>query len=293
MKRETMIAVGVGGAVLAGGVLLASRRSGGSSVWGSSAFADWASMWPDMAPEPEKPPKTIDVTPDVQGLRDVDDLITRMAPLGAPMELRPLVLAQANSESGGNPLVGLGVPDPSRWPPWARPNLKASENMQRAETRAAERGYARNQEWADESPAPAGHWQFGSGGLFGFLPTTALYPLRRTDMLRSGEVDPWSVFDPWIGLALYFDYLRRIMRLPHWSRLPAEHRNAYALKRAGASLALMSDYQQAKDRSKRSARNLEKGLSRVGVPTSWASQPLTGVDWSGWDLEAVIRANPL
>lgn len=263
-------------------VPLILAAAGGVGVFFSAianARADVDATRPDP-PEPIETPS---------GLDHVRELFERMvSEFGAPAEILPLVLWQAMTESGGNPLVGLGEPDHPGWPEFARPNMKASASLQRAETRAAERGHDRNIEWASKSPAPASHWRFGSGGLFGFLPATALYPLRNKAILSSGEVRPHDVFDSYRAVAFYVDYIRRVMRLPHFRNLPRQHQNMLAIKRAGAALTFVKDYAEEKERSQSIRRKMERAASRLGVSESVFERPLD-VDWSAWDLSRTIQ----
>lgn len=290
MKKGTMIAAGVGVVGVGALIALTGRKASAASA------SPWAGInWPDMDDQirDAKPGESAgDYEPtNIGGLDGVRDMVTRMIPMGLPPEVEGLILMQAYTESRGNPDVGLGVPS-DRWPPYARPNLKASEAMQRAETRAAERGYERNQEWADRNPDPARYWQFGSGGLYGFLPTTALYWARDTPELASGELRPWDVFDPWRATVFYADYIRRVMLLPHFRNLPRQHQNPLAIKRAGAGLFLVKDYAEAEGRSQRIRTKFAKGSSSLGIPQSYATTPLSA-DWSGWDAMSVIQASPL
>ena len=290
MKRPGLI---LGAGVLGMGalILFGSRRSSAATAW------PWAALdWPDMEGEIRESQSGGDSGGDYQptnigGMAGVRDMVARLFALGLPPEVEPLILLQAYTESRGNPDVGLGLPNPDRWPPWVQPNVNASEALQRGETRAAERSYNRNREWADESPSPAGHWQFGSGGLYGLLPTTALYWARGTPELASGELGPWDVFAPWRSTVFYADYIRRVMALPHFRDLPAQHRNALAIKRAGASLALVRDYAEQQDRSRRIREKVARASSSLGIPQSYATAPLSA-DWSGWDAMRAIEADP-
>lgn len=230
---------------------------------------------------------------DEGGLQAVRNYALALVKLGMPAEVVPLIVFQAYTESRGNPLVGLGVPGP-RWPPYARPNLKAPESSQRAETRAAERGYRNNdttakKQWVRRSPVPALHWQFGSGGLYGLLPTSALYGIRSTDAFRSGEVGPWDVFDPWVATVLYADYVRRVMALPHFKNLPRQHQNLLAVKRAGAALTFIKDYAEREKKSQAIRRKMKRAAAAFGLSESVFTKPLS-TDWSGWDTIAAIRA---
>lgn len=249
-----------------------------------AALAAAASTGPRERPEPPEPVAT-------GGIKGVREIFDRMVAQGAPPDIVGLVLWQAMTESGGNPLVGLGTPSHKGWPSYARPNLKASAKVAASETAAARRAYEKeqNRKWASKSPVPKDHWTFGSGGLYGFLPITALYPLRGTAALESGEIAPHDVFDAYRATAMYVDYIRRVMRLPHFRDLPREHQNALAIKRAGAALTYVKDYKEETDRAKSIRRKMEKAARSLGLPESYFTNTLTA-DWSRWDLQKAIEA---
>jgi hypothetical protein len=184
--------------------------------------------------------------------------------------LRVMAVYQAHSESKGNNLVGLGIP--SRFPPWAKPNTRASAKLQNAEATAAEIGYDRNAKTYSKSPYPRSRWVFGSGGYFGLLPSTALAFLRGKPQASSPDFDPWDVFDPHRSCVAYADFVRRITRLGQWKDLPPSERNWLAVKRAGASLTTLTDWKAEGDRAKAIHAGFAKRLASIGVPASFARQ---------------------
>lgn len=205
------------------------------------------------------------------------DWASRVAAFMAPVadaagvpDLRVMAVYQAHSESKGNNLVGLGIP--SRFPVWAKPNLKASASLQGNEARAAEIAYDRNKATYGKSPYPRERWVFGSGGFFGLLPGTGLAFLRGKPQASSADFDPADVFDPHRSCVMYADYVRRITRLGQWQALPPSERNWLAIKRAGASLTVLADWQANGDRAKAIHAGVAKRLASIGVPASFARQ---------------------
>jgi len=256
-----LLLVGAGAAALlfAGG----RKRGGGGRAVGV----------PYSPPQPSSP-----------GMRGVRDQAQRVVDLGAPDWFVDMALLQAASESRGNNLVGLGVP--YLFPRWAEPNLKASENLQRGETEAAENIFARNREKYDQSPYPQEMWTFGSGGYYGLLPGSALgWSRDATDMnraLRPGLVHPYDVFDPFRSTVYYAAYVRGIMRNNAYQNLPPQHQNAYAIKRGGAALSLISDYQESKDRSKKIRERMDSRATFAGVSPAFLTKRLRLSDWGDW-----------
>lgn len=187
-------------------------------------------------------------------------------------DLTTMALYQAHSESKGNNLVGLGIP--SRFPSWAKPNLKASASLQDNEARAAEIAYDRNAKSYGASPYARERWIFGSGGYFGLLPGTALAFLRGKPEIASTDFDPWDVFDPHRSCVAYADYVRRITKLGQWQDLPPSERNWLAIKRAGASLTVLADWKAEGKRAQAIHAGVAKRLQSLGVNPSWARKPV-------------------
>lgn len=256
-----LLLVGAGAAALlfAGG----RKRSGGGRAPGV----------PYSPPQPSSP-----------GMRGVRDMAQRVVDLGAPDWFVDMALLQAASESRGQNLVGRGVT--YLFPRWAEPNLKASEASQINETEAAETIYARNREKYDQSPYPQEMWTFGSGGYYGLLPGAALGWARdSTDMnraLRPGLVHPYDVFDPFRSTVYYAAYIRGIMQNQGFKSLPDQYQNALAIKRGGASLALIKDYAEQQERSRKTRRNVESKLDFAGVSPAFLNQQLKWSDWRDW-----------
>lgn len=207
----------------------------------------------------------------------------------APAGFSRYALIQASSESRGNHLTGLGIP--SRFPSFSSPNLKASAGAQQAESAAAVRGYDRN-DWAKESPFPKNEWVFGSGGWYGFLPTTGVYAFRKSGLFASGELGPYAVFDKWASTVMLVDFVRRVRRSPQFQGMPEKHKNWLAIKRAGAGNKFIGDYKEIHSRSKAIRRRAEKYAASRGIPSSFLYRRVPEFD--GWtDAESAFLNGPI
>ena len=104
---------------------------------------------------------------------------------GVPDDVARFVAVVPVRETGGtfNPRVARGRAEGA--PPWARVNVDGSEAA------AALRGYERNVHKYPQGRIPA-HYTFGSGGLYGLLPSTALagWPADDAGIVRA---HPWHV----------------------------------------------------------------------------------------------------
>ena len=207
---------------------------------------------------------------------------------GAPRWAVDACLVQAHSESGGRPLVGLGTlstfPGSYRGQE-LRPNRKASKRLQDGEARAARIGYERNRRSYGQSPFPDRDWTFGSGGLYGLLPSTAFSAFRsgkNLGALARGELSPLDVFDPVRATGFYIEMCRRVTRTKQWAALPSQHRNGEALKRAGAALSLVGDYKLEKKRSRSIHENFARRVAGSGARRSYRGMVLQSSDFRGW-----------
>jgi len=246
-------------------------------------------------PDDEDPEREDDPPADIPGVPDRGfELVRQTAQLfvdyaGAPEWFADMCLVQAASESGGNPLVGLGVPEtfPKSYRGQAlQPNLRASRRLQEGETNAARRLYENERNRAyRQSPFDASAWTFGSGGLYGLLPATGLSFARRDPgfaALKAGELSPLDVFDPVRSTAMYANFVRYIVRTKAFGRLPRSERTVYAIKRGGAALSLISDWQDTKERSQKIRANMSKRIRSSGADRGFAATVLAGSDWSEW-----------
>jgi hypothetical protein len=101
-------------------------------------------------------------------------------------------------------------------------------------------------------------WCWGSGGWFGFLPSSALG--------RAGfyNLDPYSVKDPASSVAYITAFVHSIIKtfLP---KLPADQRNWLAVRRAMASLTTMYDWQENGETAKKVRARLAEFAVKAGV----------------------------
>lgn len=157
-------------------------------------------------------------------------------------------------------------------------------NSTASEAAAACRGYRRKADtlYADNL-YPEKDWCWGSGGWFGFLPSTAL--------AAEGfhNFDPYLVFDPEAQVAMFADFVRRIAR--NWfHRLPPDQRNWLAIRRFMAGNTVGLDWQEQKvlksdkdgvPRAVKTRERFEKALRETGVKPSFMYQRVRFKDWPG------------
>jgi hypothetical protein len=109
----------------------------------------------------------------------------------------------AYGESGLNPRTGLG--NPAQFPPGTQPNTRPSVALQMSEANAARIAYERNESWLGACPHPATAYSFGSGGLFGQLPTYAMAQFRGTSLECAS---PYLIFEPSFAIAAAYGFAR-------------------------------------------------------------------------------------
>jgi len=129
--------------------------------------------------------------------------------------------------------------------------------------RAARIGSTRSSRWSTAwAPLPA--YQWGSGGLYGFLPTTALSSC-------ASWCDPAWIFDPQISTLLLAEYARSIQR-NYLSRLPPEKRTWLAVRKSMAGLEYLYDVDDQLDASRRMRARFEARLSEAGFDPGLADR---------------------
>jgi hypothetical protein len=147
-----------------------------------------------------------------------------------------------------------------------------------SEAAAACRGYQRLQDSVyANNPYPAADWCWGSGGWFGFLPSTGLYaPGFRNE-------NPRLVFDPAASVAMFADFVRRVAT-GQLHKLPPDERNWLAVRRFMAGNTVGLDWQEQKvlnsdtdgiPRARKVRERLAKHLAAVGLSESVMYQPVT------------------
>lgn len=137
-----------------------------------------------------------------------------------------------------------------------------ARNESALESRQAEAGLdgALGRGFYEQNPSVVddrGAWTFGSGGWFGFLPSTAL--------AAGGRDGPWAqahpraIFDPVESIVMAADYAARILR--HYvSDLPAREQTWMALRRGWVRPALAADWQERNPRSIETRKRFERRL---------------------------------
>lgn len=154
----------------------------------------------------------------------------------------------------------------------------AAANETDSEKAAAKRGYegqirvygSRFQPIADSAPAAAFYEEFGSGGWFGLIPAYGLHAF--TGQAQIGDVHPYDVFDPWRSTVMMVAFGERLTNRGDWKNVPPGERNAYALKRGFAAGSLVDEPEHS--RSKKSAANVDRAMAALGIPASWAREPI-------------------
>lgn len=166
----------------------------------------------------------------------------------------------------------------------SRFNTRAA-NRSASEAAAARRGAERWPELVAASGYPLDAWSFGSGGWFGFLPSSALIEGKRKtfrfplDFVR--EVGPNGVFDPGVGVASAIAYARGLTQWPNfqgsWASLNVGWGNP---SRMGQPDAIAE-----------SARKLEDRAAKLGWPRGWAMDKVPALPArSAREYEALARA---
>ncbi len=211
-------------------------------------------------------------TPEVsgRGLDLVRELGTRG---GMTREQIDFLSFVAYGESGLQPDRGLGIP--SMFPPGTRPNTRASASLQQAEARAARVAYERNTGWLNSCGHPASHYEFGSGGLFAFLPTYALAQFKGTELACAS---PYEVFDPAFALAAAYGFARGLQQRSGYMGTVASLRSGWGWP------AGMDDMERIGKKSPKWRRHLRA----IGLPESWLME--RAPDFPRRDLSAMYRA---
>lgn len=127
-----------------------------------------------------------------------------------------------------------------------------------------------------DNPYGADAWCIGSGGWFGFLPSTGLFA-------RGFEnEDPALIFDPAASVAMFADFVRRVTR--HWPKFPPEHRNWLTIRRFMAGNTVGFDWREQKvlrsdkdgvPRATKIRLNFPKALSKAGLPEDFMYRTVT------------------
>jgi len=167
---------------------------------------------------------------------------------------------------------------------WESRGNSAAVNDSDSEAAAACRGYRRKADTLfANNPYPEQDWCWGSGGWFGFLPSSALAAEGFHDL------DPYLVLDPEAQVAMFAAFVRRVAR--NWfGKLPPEERNWLTIRRFMAGNTVGLDWQEEKvlksdtdgiPRARKTRERFVKSLKQVGVNPSFMYQRVRIKDWPG------------
>lgn len=181
----------------------------------------------------------------------------------------------------------------------SRGNLRPYEyeprNTTTSEAAAAGRAYdaAAKKGWypATRAAYPRRDWDWGSGGWYGLLPAYGLEAYKWTEKDITGRpLSPYDIFDAWRSTVMMHAFAQRVIA-NRFGKIPASERNAYALKRGFAAGSLVA--KPDADRSKKSAANLDKAMTKLGIPKQWALQPVPAAIGQSANYAAITNAGEL
>lgn len=136
-----------------------------------------------------------------------------------------------------------------------------------------------------DNPFGATYWCWGSGGWFGFIPSTAL----ASPSFRNAN--PMLVHDPAHSVVFFADFVRRLEGM--MKELPPEQRNLLAVRRAMAGLTVFYDWREEKvlksdkdgiPRARKVRERLAADLIAAGYDPDVMYYPATWSRWPG-DLQ--------
>jgi hypothetical protein len=169
----------------------------------------------------------------------VDQLRALLADAGAPPDWQRVMPAIAARESNFSP---------------------SARNTSQGEAKAAKIAYERNREKFAQCGFPESRYTFGSGGLWGLLPASALAGLPPcTDPLE-------AVFDPILSTRAALAYAQRLQRwgsyrvAPSWAQISRGWAAPTLMDGTPAVLVARID------------RDWRKHLQRIGLPASTADE---------------------
>jgi len=164
----------------------------------------------------------------------LDRMIYSLEEAGVLPGIRPFLMGTAYRESRFNPAAMNASPGEAR-------------AAARGYRKALERGYFVGSPWTE-----ADRWGWGSGGWFGFLPSSGLS--------GGGKRGPWQHSDPMsvlvpaeaVGMAVAYimGLIRQFAATGLGPAVPHEHRNWLAIRRGWAAPSLVKDYLEAEPRSR-------------------------------------------
>lgn len=157
-------------------------------------------------------------------------------------------------------------------------------NTSASEADAACRGYERRKDTVyANNPYPAADWCWGSGGWFGFLPSTGLYAKGFRNL------DPRLVFDPAASVAMFADFVRRVVA-GQFHNLPPDQQNWLAVRRFMAGNTVGLDWQEQRvlstdtdgvPRARKVRERLARHLEAVGISPDFMYEPVQFYGYPG------------
>lgn len=212
-----------------------------------------------------------------KGFQDIRALASKA---GLGEDYTNFLVFVAYGESKGNNLVGLG--NPALYPPWTRTHQKwldkgrpALSSLQKAEAAAAKRGYEKNTYlhgcW------PKSGYVFGSGGWFGFLPSSALKGFKGTALQCQ---HPFTVFDPGTSVVMALKFARGLQGWQQWQNGP---QTVLSLRAGWGAPGKMGDTAHLTSKRKK----YEKHLDALGIPRSFLDRKLNRLN--NFDPVALVQ----
>ena len=180
--------------------------------------------------------------------------------------------ATAKNESGFKILAGLGKPE--LFPPWAKPNTRASKRVQDNEAAAAAKAYERNAGRLSKCGYPKSRYAFGSGGLFAMLPANAILNAFKNTELEC--MDPWEIFDPVVSFVCAVSFAKGLMNWTGYKKNPV-----LGNVRVGWGNPSKMGNPESMQKSRTSDRGFGSRLEELGYGRDRWSTP--AVSLSGWD----------
>jgi hypothetical protein len=142
-----------------------------------------------------------------------------------------------------------------------------AKNTAPAEAAAAARGYDANGDRYAGSGFPRSRYTFGSGGWFGFLPSTALADREWND------ADPFLIFDPAASVVLLGAFAQRIAR-NRFPALPPSARNWLTVRRFMAGNKIGLDWREELPNTARRRERLAEDYRAAGISPARMFTPI-------------------
>ena len=140
----------------------------------------------------------------------------------------------------------------------------------------AERGLRENPGRYGSTPWPRSWYQWGTGGWYQLLPTTALASAEWN------SENPMLVFPPYASTVLLASFVQRVVR-NHFSKLPQSARNWLTIRRFMRSNTMGYDYEEQLPHTAAKRERYGRDLEKHGIPASFMYKPVP---------RSTVRATP-